>query len=258
MPSCSGVMQVPHALVDCCDLPDFYSAARWAKEAQTVISRENSAGRLPLIVGGTGFYLKALLHGFADIPAAREEVRLHYEQLHKKEGAEALYAELQRCDAVMASRLHGGDTQRVMRALCVLKSSGHSLAWWQQQAAESHQPIDCPLFVLELPRALLRERLAVRFNMMMDAGLLDEVRWLKSLRLADTHPAMRAVGYRQLLDYLQGELSLERAVETAITATRRYAKRQVTWFKHQGDDALHGSHEVLYKRILEVFDRYEP
>lgn len=241
---------VPHFLVNCCELPDLYSAARWAEEARLVIKAENAAGRTPLIVGGTGLYLKALLEGFADIPDEKPEIRKKFEMMQWVEGTEGLYSYLQQHDAVMAARLNAGDSQRIMRALSVLESTGRSLAEWQAEASSKVVAMACPVFVLDVPREILRERIASRFQAMIENGWLDEVRWLAGLELVDTHPAMRAVGYRQLLDHLKGELTLEKAISDAVTATRRYAKRQVTWFNHQTPDALHGSADQLREKIM--------
>jgi len=238
--------EVPHFMVDCCDLPDMYSAARWAKEARVVIEQENEQGRIPLIVGGTGLYLRALVEGFADIPAEKPEVRQRLEALQKEAGTAALYQLLQHKDPEMALRLKAGDTQRIMRALCVCESTGKTLSAWQQRDREA-VPIDCPVFVLDVEREILRQRLADRFHAMMKAGWLDEVRWLDEQKLPDSHPALRAVGYRQLLDCLHGKILLEQAVSDGITATRRYAKRQVTWFHNQTPDAVHGDSETLEK-----------
>jgi len=237
---------VAHYMVDCCDLPDIYSAARWAKEARMGIEQENKQGRTPLIVGGTGLYLSALLQGFADIPPEKPAVRQRFEALQKAAGTAVLYELLQQKDPDMAARLNAGDTQRIMRALCVCESTGKTLSAWQQREQEA-VPIDCPVCVLDVERDILRQRLADRFHAMLEAGWLDEVRWLDALALPDTHPAMRAVGYRQLLDYLHGKLSLEQAVADGITATRRYAKRQVTWFHNQTPDAVHGDSTTLEK-----------
>jgi len=241
---------VPHFLVDCCDLPEIYSAARWAKQARVFIASENSHGRKPIIVGGTGLYLKALMQGFADIPAEKPEVRQRFETLQKEAGTAGLYELLQHKDPDMALRLKAGDTQRIMRALCVCESTGKPLSEWQQREKDA-DPIDCPVFVLGIERDLLRQRLADRFHAMVKAGWLDEIRWLDAQQLPDTHPAMRAVGYRQLLDHLHGELSLDQAITDGITATRRYAKRQVTWFNNQTPDAVHGDSERLEASILQ-------
>jgi len=241
---------VPHFLVDCCDLPEIYSAARWAKQARVFIASENSHGKKPIIVGGTGLYLKALMQGFADIPAEKPEVRQRFETLQKEAGTAGLYELLQHKDPDMALRLKAGDTQRIMRALCVCESTGKPLSEWQQREKDA-DPIDCPVFVLGIERDLLRQRLADRFHAMVKAGWLDEIRWLDAQQLPDTHPAMRAVGYRQLLDHLHGELSLDQAITDGITATRRYAKRQVTWFNNQTPDAVHGDSERLEASILQ-------
>lgn len=243
-PTAGEMARVPHYLIDIMELPAICSAARWADEAAAVIARENEAGKVPLIVGGTGMYLRALVEGFADIPEEGEGVRARFELIRKEHGTPYLHELLGEVDPVMSDRLEQGDTQRIMRALCVFESSGVPLSQWQQQAANAPK-IDCPTFVLNVPRELLRERIAGRFHQMMDEGWLDETRWLLEQKLEDTHPAMRAVGYRQLIGYLQGECSLEEAVQDGITATRRFAKRQNTWFRNQTSDAITGSAEVL-------------
>jgi len=247
--------EVPHFMVDCCKLPDLYSSARWATEARNVIVRENKSGRTPLIVGGTGLYLRALLEGLAGIPEENPEVREKYDLLQKGQGTDALYRLLQQQDAVMAARLKAGDSQRIKRALCVLESTGKSLAAWQAGAKAEHQDIHCPVFVIDVPRELLRQQLARRFHAMLQAGWLDEVRRLAAQDVPDTHPAMRAVGYRQLLDHLAGRQKLEAAVNDGITATRRYAKRQVTWFAHQTPDAIHGDANMLKNMLCEAVAR---
>jgi len=247
-PTAAEQRQVPHALLDCCELPDQFSAARWAREAAAVIRRENTHNRIPLIVGGSGFYLRALLEGFADIPEAHPEVQQRLREWHRQYGTRWLHQRLQACDPAMAARLQATDSQRIMRALAVFESTGIPLSAWQQRPA-TREPIDCPVFVLEMPRAQLRERLRARFLAMLDAGWLDEVRWLDAHCPDPEHPARRAVGYRQLLAHLHGACTLEQATEQGITATRRYAKRQVTWFAHQLRDAIHGDAAQLAPAI---------
>jgi len=250
-PTADERKQVPHYLVDCCVLPDIYSAARWANEARVHIRAENAAGRIPLIVGGTGLYLKALTQGFTDIPPVQVAVRQRLEAQLRDVGAAGLHEILQGVDPDLADTLNSGDTQRIMRALSVYESSGKALSVWQKQAADI-PAIACPVFVLDVVRDVLRQRLAERCHRMMDAGWLQETRWLDEQRLPDTHPAMRAVGYRQLLDHLHGELSLDQALTDAITATRRYAKRQVTWFNHQTGTATHGDSETLERLLMQT------
>lgn len=246
--------QVPHAMLDCCELPDSFSAARWAEGAKTFIRRENESGRIPLIVGGTGLYLRALTEGLSDIPPEQPGVREKFKGIRDAHGTAALYEILQEKDAAMAVRLNPADTQRIMRALCVFESTGKPLSTWQSQTMADPMPIECPVFVLDAPRDTLRHTIGQRFHDMLDHGWLEEVAWLHSLNLPGTHPAMRAVGYRQLLAHVRGECLLPEAVDAGITATRRYAKRQRTWFAHQTPDAVWGNADQLAPRIIEALN----
>jgi len=246
--------RVPHFMLDCCELPDSFSAARWARQATSIIREENQAGRVPLIVGGTGLYLKALTEGFSEIPPEQAGVREKLEHLRKAQGTSGLYRILQEKDGDMAKLLKPGDTQRIMRALCVFESTGNPLSAWQAQDWTSKFEIHCPVFVPDMPRDVLRQRIARRFRDMLDTGWLEEIQWLDSLHLPDTHPAMRAVGYRQLLTYVRGECPLPEATDAGITATRRYAKRQRTWFTHQTPDAVWGNADQLTPRITEALN----
>ena len=241
--------QVRHHLIDCTDTSNIWNAQVWADAAKQIIQQENEQGNVPIIVGGTGMYLKALTHGFADIPPEKKGLRAFYEAQQSEHGTPYLHAQLAKVDATLADRLELGDTQRIIRGLCVYESTGKPLSEWHKQQDDVTQAaksaLHCPTFVLEVPTDELRERIAVRFLQMMDMGWLEETMWLKSLELPETHPVMRAVGYRQLLDHLQGDLSLEQAIEDGMTATRRYAKRQRTWFRNQTPDAQRGSSEVI-------------
>ena len=243
--------RVTHHLVDCAGLDEIYSAARWAAEAAGIIARENTAGRTPLICGGTGLYLQTLLHGISEIPKENSSIREELKAIQKEKGTPFLHAMLAGVDAETAARLSVNDTQRVLRALAVYRSTGVPLSGWQARGKQQRAAVDCPVFVLEMPRERLRERLEERFHAMLAAGWLKEVEWLRSQDLADTHPAMRAVGYRQLLAHLRGEYPLEEAVRRGITATRRYAKRQQTWFRHQ-TEAVHGGADVIETQIREA------
>ncbi len=239
---------VRHAMLDCCTLPDRFSAVRWAVQAQACIRTENAQGRIPLIVGGSGFYLRALLEGFADIPEESSAVRAALRQRLREHGIEALYGELCACDPCLAETLKPKDTQRIMRALSVFKTTGIPLSEWQKRS-HSRPSMDCPVFILECPRSLLRERIAERFYAMLEAGWMREVHWLAGLALDEDHPARRAVGYRQLLAHVEGRVPLDEAIRAGITATRRYAKRQGTWFRHQTPAAVFGSAAVLARDL---------
>jgi len=244
---------VPHDLVDCADIQDIWSAQHWANAALDIIRSENAAGRVPLIVGGTGMYLRALLEGFAAIPEVPQAMRDELLALQQAHGTAYLHQQLQACDPDLAQRLHASDTQRIMRGLGVFQASQKPLSAWQAEHQQQHEAVDCPVFVLEVERSVLRERLAARIEAMLQAGWVDEVRWLDAQQVPELHPALRAVGYRQLLDYVHGVCSLEEAKTDAITATRRYAKRQVTWFRNQTPHAQQGSAEDIKTALLESF-----
>jgi len=243
--------RVEHFMLDCAELPEVFSAARWAKEALAVIRAENARDRPPLITGGTGLYLRALREELADIPDEDTDVRQRLMREADETGSPAMHARLADVDAATALRLNPNDTQRILRALAVFESSGVPLSEWTRKKSPE-TAIDCPVFVLDMERPLLRQRLETRFHAMLESGWLEEVRWLASLGLADRHPAMRAVGYRQLLAHVQGGCRLGEAVEKGVIATRQYAKRQETWFRHQAAGARWGDAQALAPELLQA------
>ena len=249
---------VRHHLIDCTDVSDIWNAQVWANAAKALIQHENEQGVVPLIVGGTGMYLKALTHGFADIPPEKEGVRTHFEGLQQQYGTPYLHDMLIKVDEPLASRLKINDTQRIIRGLCVYESTGVALSVWHQKQHETttqaQQSLTCPVFVLDVPTDVLREKIAQRFQHMMDEGWLNETKWLQSLHLPTSHPVMQAVGYRQLLDHLEGIHTLDEAIEKGITATRKYAKRQRTWFRNQTPDAKRGDASELSKLISNIIE----
>ncbi|MDQ6952389.1 MAG: tRNA (adenosine(37)-N6)-dimethylallyltransferase MiaA [Mariprofundaceae bacterium] len=241
---------VPHYLLDCADIQDIWSAQRWANEALSIIQQENKAGRTPIIVGGTGMYLRALLEGFADIPPINMTIREHFLSLQQEYGTPYLHQLLQVCDKDLAARLDATDSQRIMRGLCVFESTQKPLSIWQSEHEKKHESVDCPIFILSMERSQLCQRLEQRIDTMMQQGWLDEVRWLDAQNMPELHPALRAVGYRQMLDYLHGGGTLGDAIRDAKTATRRYAKRQVTWFKNQTPHAHKADAASLHTAII--------
>lgn len=245
--------EVRHALIDCTDVSHIWNAQIWADAARNIIQQENEQGKTPIIVGGTGMYLKALTNGFADIPPEKEGLRAHFEAKQQEHGTSYLHAQLAKVDAALAERLELADSQRIIRGLCVFESTGVSLSKWHKQqekvTAEAKASLTCPVFVLEVPIDKLRARIAQRFEQMITMGWLEETKWLQSLNLPQTHPVMRAVGYRQLLNHLQDDCSLDEAMRDGITATRRFAKRQRTWFRNQTPDAQRGEHAALLAMI---------
>jgi len=246
---------VEHAVIDVVSLPTVFSAADWVQHTLHHIQCENEAGRVPLIVGGCGFYLRALLEGLSPIPDEKQSIRDALTTQWKLEGNAWLHRQVAMCDPEVAIRLHESDSQRLLRALSVYQSSGQTLSQWQKQAPTVVE-IDCPIFVLDMPREKLYTRINQRFDQMMVAGWMKETQWLQQQHVNDMHPAMRAVGYRQLLDALNGLCCEQEAVMKGKTATRRYAKRQQTWFRHQLKTAILGSHDDLQLQLSNTLAKY--
>jgi tRNA dimethylallyltransferase len=225
--------RIPHHLIDICEPTESYSAGRFVADALSRIREIHARRRVPLLVGGTMLYLRALLHGLAVLPPAAPELRRQLDARAAKHGWPALYAQLQTLDPAAAARIAPTDSQRVQRALEVCLSSGRPIS--ELQRATSSPLADWPLrywILAPRERAVLHERLARRFEAMMAAGFLEEVRRLRRRGdLTARHPAMRAVGYRQLWAHLEGEYGLEEAVGRAVAATRQLAKRQLTWMR---------------------------
>lgn len=235
-PGPAELARVPHRLYGVLGAADRCSAARWRGLALAEIEAAHGAGRLPILVGGTGLYLRALLDGLSPVPDVAPEIRAAALTRMAALGAPAFHAELARRDPAMAARLAPGDRQRLVRAWEVIEATGRSLADWQAEPAppEAGAPSLAPLcLVLEPPRPVLYAACDARFGAMLEAGALDEAAGLARLGLDPALPAMKAVGLPELFAHLRGELDLEAAVAAAQQATRRYAKRQSTWFRHQ-------------------------
>jgi tRNA dimethylallyltransferase len=232
-PSRQELAAVPHHLIDTLDPLQSYSAAEFAKDASSLIRDIRARGKTPLLVGGTMLYLKALLEGLNDIPAANPDIRNQIQQEAEQRGWPALHAQLALVDPQTAARLAPGDSQRIGRALEVWTATGQTLTSFHQ-SAKAHAP-DWRIPVISLEptdRAWLHQRIALRFEQMMSAGFLDEVRQLKAR--GDLHadlPSMRCVGYRQAWEGLDAGWSAAEICERGIFATRQLAKRQITWLR---------------------------
>jgi len=225
---------VPHRLYGHVDAAEIYSTGRWCVDASAALQEVGEAGRLPVVVGGTGLYFKALTHGLAAIPPVAPQVRsLVRGRLHA-EGLASLYADLGERDPVTARRLMPGDRARITRALEVVLATGRSLADWQREGmtpALERKHTVC--IFLEVGRAELYRRIDARFDAMLAAGALDEVRALLGRGLDPALPAMKAHGVPWLMRHLAGDIELAAAADGAKRDTRRYTKRQATWFRHQ-------------------------
>lgn len=231
-PSLQVRAAVPHHLVDIADPAESYSAGRFVRDAARAIEDIEARGRVPLLVGGTMLYLRSLMQGIASLPGGSPDVRARIDADARQLGWPALHARLAAVDADAALRIHPNDAQRIQRALEVYEVGGRPISQLQKADAPLPQREFVAVALVPQDRARLHEALASRFEQMMAAGLLDEVRRLYARGdLTGAHPAMRAVGYRQLWEHLAGEVSLDIAVARAVAATRQLAKRQMTWLR---------------------------
>ena len=228
---------VAHHLLDILDPTQTYSAGQFAQDALALIARIRGRGHIPLLVGGTMLYLRALRQGLAQLPRASLEHRQAIDAAAARQGWPALHAQLARLDPQAAARIHPNDAQRIQRALEVCQLTGQTLSSLQAHSPAALQE-PAPIWALvPEPRAILHERIATRFNQMMAQGFLDEVRSLHGRGdLRADHASMRAVGYRQLWQHCNGQSTLAAAVERGVAATRQLAKRQLTWLR--GDDSI--------------------
>jgi tRNA dimethylallyltransferase len=246
-PSKAQLAEFPHYLVDILDPSQSYSAADFRADALAAMAQITARGKIPLLVGGTMLYFKALLDGLAEMPAADARVRAELEAQAAADGWQALHDQLAVVDPVSAARIHPNDPQRLIRALEVYRVSGRNMTAHREQqtaqstdAAASGKP-QLPYTVANLAiapadRKVLHDRIASRFSTMLDQGFLDEVLALRSR--GDLHaglPSIRAVGYRQVWDHLDGKLTWAEMQERGIIATRQLAKRQFTWLRSWDD-----------------------
>jgi tRNA dimethylallyltransferase len=235
-PDAATLARHPHALIDIRDPAQPYSAAMFREDALEAMARITAEGAVPLLVGGTGLYFRALEQGLSDLPDADPGVRARIAEEASDRGWPALHARLQERDPQAASRIRPNDAQRIQRALEVIELSGRPLS---EQQGRTRTRLPYRLLKLALipgDREVLRERIARRFDAMLAAGFLDEVRRLRSRGDLDPElPALRAVGYRQAWQHLEGETEAREFRDRAIFATNQLAKRQLTWLRGEVD-----------------------
>jgi tRNA dimethylallyltransferase len=233
-PSREELARAPHRLIDICEPSEIYSAARFRDDALRAMRAITAAGRIPLLVGGTMLYFRALQHGLSALPQSDRAIRADLEARLERDGLAALHRALAKVDPVAASRIHANDPQRTLRALEVWEITGRPLSELQQVAGAA-MPYDAIKLVrAPAERAVLHARIEQRFDAMLAAGFVDEVRSL--IARGDLHPdlpSMRSVGYRQAWQWLRGECGYEAMVERAKSATRQLAKRQMTWLRSE-------------------------
>lgn len=244
----------PHHLVDIREPCDIYNAADFVADASQVIDGVRSRGRRPILVGGTMLYFKALLEGLDDMPGTDLAVRAEIEAEAGEKGWPALHAELERIDPETAAQLHPNHSQRISRALEVYRQSGVPMSEWRQGSKAAGYDALC-LALTPADRAVLHARIAARLEVMMSEGFLNEVAALRER--GDLHtdlPSIRAVGYRQLWSHLEGEVSLDEALDRVLAATRQLAKRQLNWLRgwtdlHWIDSSQKNANQTLYDSI---------
>ncbi len=257
-PSGEVLAAAPHRLINICDPTESYSVAKFRKDAMKAIEEIHSSGKIPLLVGGTMLYFRALLEGLSPLPTSVPELRQELEALVSQRGLQSMHSRLKEVDPEAACRIHPHDPQRIIRALEVFELAGKPMTELQK--------IKMPVLgdicrvrtygLMPVARAQLHARIALRFERMLAQGFLGEVEQLMSLKgIHEGLPSMRAVGYRQAYQYLMGRLGHDEMIEKAVVATRQLAKRQITWMRssttHVEFDPFEVSRDTLVGSILE-------
>ncbi|MBY5736271.1 tRNA (adenosine(37)-N6)-dimethylallyltransferase MiaA [Rhizobium leguminosarum] len=237
-PSEEEMQGVPHHLYGHVPAAAAYSTGAWLRDVAALLPALRDAGRLPVFVGGTGLYFKALTGGLSDMPEIPEALREKLRARLLEEGPDGLYAELAEADPAMAASLNRQDGQRIVRALEVIKATGRSIVDFQGRSGPVVISADEARKIVVLPdRAVLHQRINGRFEKMLQQGAEDEVRALLALDLPAEAPVMKAIGVSQIAAMVRGEMTRDEVLEKGAAATRQYAKRQMTWFRNQMDDS---------------------
>lgn len=260
-PDQQTLQKAPHRLIDILDPVESYSAADFCSDALREMRQITASGKVPLLVGGTMLYFRALEHGLSDLPAADEDVREHLERQAAEIGWPAMHDILAQKDPQAAARIHPNDPQRIQRALEVIHVSGRSMS--DLQADTSGDALNYrihKIIVSPADRAALHQRIEQRFDLMLKEGFLDEMKALHSRSDLNANlPSMRAVGYRQAWDWLEERLTFEQMRERAIIATRQLAKRQLTWLRRESvsvwyDLQADGARETIANALGEFLE----
>jgi tRNA dimethylallyltransferase len=225
--------RVPHHGLDLVEPSERYSAGRFAREARAWIAEIEARGRIPVLVGGTGFFLRALVDPIFEEPRMDEQRRARLRDYLNAQPAERLAAWVGHLDPDRAEVAIEGGRQRMARTIEVALLTGRGLSWWHRAAPREAEPVAGVIVALEVPREELDRRIDARVERMLESGLVDEVRGLLARGFTRDDPGMSATGYREVLDHIEGRTTLDEAAEAVRVATRRYARRQMTWFRHQ-------------------------
>ena len=231
-PSAEERARVPHHLIDICDPSEVYSAARFVEDADAAIADILSRGRLPIVVGGTGLYIRSLVSGLFNVPQDAT-VRARLRERVAREGVTRLHAELESVDPTCASRIGVRDAVRIVRALEVYEITGRPMSEWQRSHALADERYSALCLTLSLPRSALRDRIAERAKGMLERGLVAEVQTLLDAGVAPDAQPMRSIGYREVVQHVNGALEHHELWAAITAATQRFSKRQLTWFRGQ-------------------------
>ena len=253
-PEPADLARAPHRLYGFLGAAEICSAALWRDRALAEIHHAAQVGRVAILCGGTGLYLRALTHGLSEMPEVSPEARARARALHAEIGGAALRQRLAGGDPLLASRLHDGDSQRLIRAWEVLQDTGQPLSVWQERPPEPPKGIDFFIITLLPDRASLYRRCDGRFKKMLERGALEEVEALMALGLDPALPAMKALGVPQLIEFMRKKLSYEECIRRAQRDTRRYAKRQMTWFRNQVHANLTLNEQYLERSNRKIFN----
>jgi tRNA dimethylallyltransferase len=258
-PNAEDEARTPHRLYGHVDACENYSVGRWLRDAAAVLEETRATGQLPIFVGGTGLYFKALTRGLAAVPPIPADIRAALRLRLMQEGPEALHKLLEQTDAVSASRLMPSDGVRIVRALEVLQATGRPLSLWHQDGMLPLIDLEAAVQVFLSPaRAELYRRIDFRFDQMIAAGVLEEVRALHARRLDPALPAMKAHGVPWLRRHLTGEMTLAEAIEQSKRDTRHYSKRQHTWFRNQMLGWIWVTPEEAARRLQQLLEQSTP
>ena len=252
--------QYPHHLIDICDPGDKYSAGKFVEDAQQKIRDIQAHNRIPVLVGGTMMYYKVLQDGLNELPKANDEIRNQIDQEAKDQGWPAMHRKLKGIDPEAAKKIKPNDRQRIQRAIEVYMISGRTISELNKKDSGNHEFEFLAFSLMPADREVLYQNINLRFDSMIEVGLLDEVISLLDDDLVSVNShSMQSIGYKEMLDHIGGKISLDEAVDAAKMSSRRYAKRQITWLRSMDDqyklDPLNGNnHQLIEKIALNHFE----
>ena len=250
---------IPHHMIDIVSPMENYNVSRYVEDAKPIVDAILAEGKIPVIAGGTGLYINSLVYGYDLAPIPQDEaVRQEITALYEEKGGEYLLSQLRKIDPKTADRLHPNNARRLIRALEVYRISGTTISQQEERTKNAPKPYDVHFFVLDTDREKLYDRINRRVDVMLENGLVEEVKTLLAQGIPKTNTSMQAIGYKEIVEYLDGYFTLEEAIAKLKMESRRYAKRQLTWFRrNEGAHWLEASlpREELVEKILRITEK---